>query len=250
MRKTVFAALVAGLALVGCEAAPTTPTVEPDLSMHGSGDEEDGARWYRVTVYNLTSNQPLTPPLIATHEAGMRFFNVGHPASPGIKEIAENGNLPPMAEALMAKEGVSDVVIAVGDPPPLLQGGSITVEIHADGDANFLSWISMLISTNDGFAGRNLVRLPPRIGQVRSVYAGSYDAGTETNTEDFADMVPPCQLLGATSSDDEGTGMSDPALAEDGRIHPHRGIQGGEDLEPDLHGWTDPVAKVEIERIS
>ena len=150
----------------------------------------------------------------------------------------------------MANDNVSQVVIAVGDPPPLLQGESITFEIQGEGDARFLSWVSMLICTNDGFTGRNRIRLPNQVGQTRSASARAYDAGTEINTEDFADIVPPCQIFGATSSDDTGTGMSNPDLAEHKRIRPHRGITGGNDLLRQLHGWSNPTAKIEIERIS
>jgi len=211
---------------------------------------EEQLRTYRVTVYNLTSSQPLTPPLVATHNGDARFFKVGHEASEGIRQIAENGNLGPLNEALMADDNVGEVVIAVGDPPPLLQNESITFEIQGDSDARFLSWVSMLICTNDGFTGRNRVRLPNQVGQMRSAFANAYDAGSEINTEDFADIVPPCQIFGATSSDDAGTGMSNPDLAENGRILPHRGITGGNDLDRELHGWSNPTAKIEIERIS
>ena len=249
MRKAVFATL-AGLAMLGCDPGVTQPEVEPDLSYQDGSPYEAGTRTYRVTVHNLTDSQPLTPPLVATHSALVRgLFHVGRPASQQIMEIAENGNLGPMVDALTGHPEVSNFVIAAGDPPPLLQGESITFEIEADGNAHFLSWVSMLICTNDGFAGRNQVRLPARMGHVRFAYARAYDAGTERNTEDFADIVPPCQIFGATSSDDEGTGMSDPALAEHGRVRPHRGIRGGADLDPELHGWDDPVAKIEVERI-
>ncbi len=76
-----------------------------------------------------------------------------------------------------------------------------------------------------------------------------FDAGSERNTEDFADIVPPCQIFGATSSADAGTGMSDPALATKGRVRLHRGIRGGNDLVPELHGWRNPVASIRVERI-
>lgn len=247
MRRAPFAMLVAGIALAGCQESPTQPEIEPSLSaVHG---EDAPARTYRVTVTNLTSTQPLTPPLVATHNARARFFRIGRPASVGIREIAENGNLGPMQTALLANPNVSSVVIAAGDPPPLLQGESITFEIDGAADARFLSWVSMLICTNDGFAGRNRVRLPRRVGHARTAYARAYDAGSEINTEDFADIVPPCQIFGATSSDDEGTGMSNPALAEHRRVRPHRGIRGGNDLERRLHGWKNPVAKIVVERI-
>lgn len=248
MRKTVFAALVAGLALLGCEATPTAPDVEPQLSYQDGDDHADKTRTYRVTVHNLTSTQPLTPPLVATHGRDVRFFRVGRPASEGIREIAENGNLGPMNEALLGHEDVN-VVIAAGEPPPLLQEGSISFDIDASGNARFLSWVSMLICSNDGFTGRNRIRLPRRMGGMRTAYSRAYDAGTEINTEDFADIVPPCQIFGATSSDDAGTGMSNPELAEHRRIRRHRGIRGGNDLDRELHGWRNPVAKIEIERI-
>ena len=43
--------------------------------------------------------------------------------------------------------------------------------------------------------------------------------------------------------------MSNPALAEFGVIAMHPGIIGGiDDLDPGIHGWTDPVAEVTITR--
>jgi hypothetical protein len=32
-------------------------------------------------------------------------------------------------------------------------------------------------------------------------------------------------------------------------IRHHRGIQGTDDLDPEIHGWTDPVARIKIERM-
>ena len=104
----------------------------------------------------------------------------------------------------------------------------------------------MLICTNDGFTGIDTVKLPSK---KRTVYSVAYDARTEQNTEDFADMVPPCQGLIGVSSDDMGTGMTNPLLAEDGIVIPHAGINGGADLQPVVHGWGDPVAKIVIERM-
>ena len=247
MSKSVFVTFLVALAVAGCESEVMTPADDPELSVLRGN--HDVSRTYEVTVTNLTSSQPLTPPLVATHGPRVRLFSIGRRASEGVMEIAENGNLTPLYEHLNENKHVSDVVIAAGDPPPLLQGKSITFEIDAAEGARFLSWMSMLICTNDGFVGRNRILLPRRMGQSRAVFARAYDAGTEINTEDFADIVPPCQIFGATSSDDMGTGMSDPSLSENGRIRRHRGIRGGNDLIPDLHDWSDPVAKVEIRRI-
>lgn len=247
MRRTLFAGLFVTFAFAACDTAPTAPEVDPQLSYGAEGGDER-TRLYRVTVHNLTSTQPFTPPLIATHDDGVRLFRPGQRASEGVKEIAENGNLGPMLDALAANDDVSAVVVALSDPPPLLQGASVSIEIEAGEDAAFLSWISMLICTNDGFTGRR-IRLPRRIGKARTAYARAFDAGTERNTEDFADIVPPCQIFGATMSDDAGTGMSDPSIAEHRRIRRHRGIRGGNDLTREDHGWRGAVAKVVVERI-
>lgn len=56
--------------------------------------------------------------------------------------------------------------------------------------------------------------------------------------------------LVGVSSEEPGTGVSNPALAEGGVIHHHEGILGIADLVPAIHGWTDPVAEVVIERVS
>ena len=157
--------------------------------------------------------------------------------------------------ALEADPKVSHVVAAGA---PLVPPGSpllgtfddeVTLTIEADPGARFLSYESMLICTNDGFTGSDRLRLPNQVGDSLSVATASYDAGTEVNTEDFADIVPLCQPLMGVSSGEPGTGMSDPALAEGGVIHHHPGIAGGADLLPAVHGWTDPVTLVTITRV-
>jgi hypothetical protein len=213
-------------------------------------------RTYEVSIQLVSGGQPLTPPLIATHSGGADLFSIGQPASLGVKEIAENGNLAPLIAALGADHKVSDVAVA-GAPlvPPAspLYGtfsDRVTLTVHAGPGARFLSFASMLICTNDGFTGIDRLRLPNQVGDSRSAVTASYDAGTEVNTEDFADIVPPCQGLMGVSSGEPGAGMSNPALAEGGVIHPHAGVVGGADLLPAVHGWTDPVTLVTITRIA
>ena len=222
-----------------------------DAAAKRNGDgHEPRMHEYEVKIENLTSGQPLTPPTLTTHLRKVSLFTVGDPASEEIKEIAENGNLGPMIEALESNEGVREFVIAsAGDPPPILPGASVTANIATYRGGAFLSFASMLVCTNDGFTGIDGLALPRRVGQTREVYTNAYDAGTEINTEDFADLVPPCQGLVGVSSDDEGTGVSNPELAENGVIRPHAGVAGGDDLQVDPHGWTDPVARVTITKV-
>ena len=212
----------------------------------------EGGKTYKITITNLTAGQPLTPPILVTHTGRTGIFKVGEAASEGIQQIAENGNAAPLLQALGEDTQVHDVVagtaplVPANNPGGTGFGSSETFTITTHGRARFLSYASMLICTNDGFTGLDSIRLP---NHKKTVYTAAYDARTEANTEDFADMVPPCQGLIGVSSDDMGTGMSNPLLAEDGIVIPHVGINGGVDLFPEVHAWSDPVTKIEIERV-
>jgi hypothetical protein len=195
---------------------------------------------YTVEIENLSSGQPFTPPLIAAHTSSTNVFTIGDAASEGVKEIAENGNLTPLSDALAAD---SEVIASTAGDAPVLPGETATLTIDAP-SGSYISWVSMLICTNDGFVGVDSLALQATGSQT--VDKNAYDAGTETNTEDFADIVPPCQGLIGVSSDDDGTGASDPALAEGGVISAHAGVLGGDDLTVADHGWTDPIARVTI----
>ncbi len=249
---------IATVTAFGCTdgAELTEPTTEPNVtspsfvvSPPGKGAGNARTKSYEVTIENLTGGQPLTPPVIATHRRATRIFKVGKAASFELKEIAENGNVMPLVDALSANRHVASVVVAVaGTPPPVLPGSSVTVSITGTRGAEFFSFASMLICTNDGFTGVDSRLLPRKVGEALVLYSDGYDAGTEVNTEDFADIVPPCPPLTGVASGDPGTGTSDPSLAEGGVIRHHPGIVGGDDLIPGLHGWTDPVAKITITR--
>lgn len=118
---------------------------------------------YEVTITNLTGGQPFTPPVIATHRAATGMFDVGHPASFALKEIAENGNLGPMIAQLDADKHVSDSVAAAAPLVPAglsgsaMFGDSVTLTVTASEGAKFVSFASMLNCTNDGFTGADLV---------------------------------------------------------------------------------------------
>ncbi|MDH3780014.1 MAG: spondin domain-containing protein [Nitrosopumilus sp.] len=209
-------------------------------------------KMYEITITNLTPGQPITPPLLVTHAKDAGFFTVGEMANNGIQQLAENGNPEPLVEMLQGKSGIVDIVqgtvplIPANDPGNTGLNHSETFVVSSEGNIRYLSFASMLVCTNDGFAGIDSVRLP--IKQL-TVYAEAYDARTEMNTEDFADMVPPCQGAIGVTSDDEGTGASNPAIAEDGVVIPHPGIMGGEDLLENVHAWGNPVVKIDIVRM-
>lgn len=210
---------------------------------------------YEVTITNLTTGQAFSPPVLATHRGGTRIFRVGRHASEGIRQIAENGNNAALLAALAEDPKVFDVTEGAAPLVPAANPGGTpfssqaTYTIEATTRDRFLSLATMLICTNDGFTGIDKVRLPTGLNEKLTVYTAGYDAGTELNTEQFADIVPPCQGLIGVTGDEPGTGASNPALTEGGKIRHHPNILGVADLLPAVHGWADPVARVEIRRV-
>lgn len=224
----------------------------------GPVQADPGPRTYEVTITTSASGQPLSPPLVALHRGSVDVFGVGRAASTGVQQIAENGAAATLASSLSAQRGVADV--AVGSAPLVPAGvpgdaafdQSVTVRLEGPPNARFLSAVSMLICTNDGFTGVDRLRLPVRVGQSVNAQAFGYDAGTERNTEDFADIVPPCQGLIGVSSGEAGSGTTNAALAEGGVVTHHTGIAGRADLVPSVHGWNldAPIAMITVERVS
>jgi hypothetical protein len=228
-------------------------------------DDDDGrdngngkASTYHVTIRNLTSGQPLSPPVVATHRGDDQLFEVGEPASVGVREIAENGNNAPLHAFLDANPfgtifdfEESSVPLFPEDTPGGAEAPNppdfpdkVTLTLTADRHARHLSVVTMLVCTNDGFTGVNSLKLP-KAGRTVTVKTNGYDAHTEINDEDLAHIVPPCQLIGV-SSGEAGMDVSSPALAEGGVIAHHEGIKGGGDLVRSVHGWTNPVAEVKV----
>ncbi len=208
------------------------------LTLLGAAPADAGSeRTYRVTITNLTSGQPMTPFVVATHSGSTGIFEVGSAASPGLQAIAENGAAGVLAAELGSNPRVGDV--AVAGSAPFGSGESVWADIVSTPGAGKLSVAGMLICTNDGFGAIDSVQLNNN-GKTRTLFGFAYDAGTEINTEAYVDLVPPCDGLGQT-------GTTNPALAEGGVVHAHAGIQGGGDLTPGAHGWTGAVIKVTIE---
>jgi hypothetical protein len=214
------------------------------------------ARTYRVTITNLTTGQPLTPPVVAVHSGAYGVFRVAGRASFGVKEIAENGNNAPLLAALRRNPRVAASKQAGAKPLVPLRRvtatrmpNSVTTTLTTRPGANRLSLVSMLVCTNDGFAGVNGLVLPAGVGQSVVRHVPGYDAGTERNTQAFADLVPPCRPL-ITGGPMQGAGRSNPSLAEGGLIRLHQGILAGVgQMSAATYGWRNPVVRVRVTAI-
>ncbi len=188
---------------------------------------------YLVSITNATMGQTFTPRLVATHTEG-NFFVVGDPALPEIATIAESGDVSP---AMTLLETAGDLVtdVTVGDG---LLGPGETQEITIEGNpGDLLTLIAMLIPTNDAFTAVNAYPLP--VSGSSTLTTVAYDAGSETNDEDCANIPGPVCGGAGDSPDDEGEGF----------VHVHSGIHGIADLPSATYDWRNPVAKVTITKL-
>ena len=224
------------------------------LAQQGSGNEPAPTR-YRVTVANLTKGQPFTPPVVAAHQPEVEVFAVGNPASGQIQALAENGNFDPLLDLVMATDSVVGASVGNGPLVPESDPGNTgnpyytTVELSADETATHLSFVSMLVATNDGIVGLDTVPLPDEVNTSRTYYANGYDVGTEQNTERFEDLVPEAKTL-IIGGQPEGTTESNPEIAEEGVIRPHPGIEGDGNLSREVYDWREPAALVQVEALT
>lgn len=219
IRRTIAAIAVAG----GLAAAPAVA----DAGWSGGHQAT-----YRVTIENTSTGfQPLSPAGAVVHSRWTDVWSTGAPSTAAVAAIAEDANLGVFVDTYGQVHGVKQAF--VGGAAPFGPGESTTFEFTAKrGDR--LSLVSMLVNTNDAFTGLDAVKL--RNG-TKVYEVGAYDAGTEINNE-LASHIP-------------GPAGGNPFVRdpEGGVITHHQGVQGGADLDPAVHGWDGPVARITIERI-
>jgi hypothetical protein len=201
---------------------------------------------FEVTITNLTKAQRFTPVLVASHEAGLKLFEPGGPASPELRLLAEEGNFGPLA-AQLAATGKTLGLTNTPPPPPASNlidpGESVTVTVDADGKHDHFSLAAMLIPTNDAFLAVN--GMPgPKGNEVATYLVPAYDAGTEKNDELCASIPGPgfTECGGAGGGAQVGMG--------EGFVHIHNGIQGAGNFNKAMRDWRNPVALVTIRKVN
>ncbi|MGK7396685.1 MAG: spondin domain-containing protein [Candidatus Cyclobacteriaceae bacterium M3_2C_046] len=117
---------------------------------------------FTVMIKNISGNtvpaSPLSPGVWVVHNDQVQLYTVGEPASPGLEDIAEDGNVKVMAEFLSENSGlvspISPGAFAVHYPGimPLFTGGEPALhngleEIAEDGSPE------MMLNYLDGLAG-------------------------------------------------------------------------------------------------
>ena len=262
MRK-ILPLTIAGLALAG----------SPALS----------AAEITVSITNLTQGMHFTPRLLVAHTGDVSLFTVGEAAGPQLQRLAEGGAIgeagdddPDDFASLLESEGVANLTAWQtfgGLVSPATTSADYTFDTE---DYPLLSLAAMLIPTNDAFVGLNSWSIPTTPGTY-TVYLNAYDSGTEANDEINSATTtltlaegsfggapgapgmaapPPTQgqlgsaAVGVTGSVD---GDSYTPAAGEGAVHIHRNalgdtnLEGGiSDLDPRVHRWLNPVAKMTI----
>ena len=217
-------------------------------SIVASPTDASDADMYRVTLENLTSGQPLSPPVAATHRPNHVLFEVGQPVSAEAELLAENGDQQPLVQLLLGLHGVNEVV---DFGAPLVPAGSsaggftdrATVDIQARG-GDRLSLVTMLVCTNDGLSGVDRIKLPKGGDTYRLL---GFDAGSEDNTELSGDLPDPCSALGPVVLAGDPNGNEN--VAVDSVPHQPVALHPGIALVGDLgaqHAWTGPVARLTV----
>jgi len=202
-----------------------------------------------VELTNVTHAMYFTPVLIAAHEDFVDLWELGEPASPEVAAIAEGGDVTG-AQTLI--DGTVGIVHFGTEPAGLVgPGETVTSEFRINMTKSRLSILTMLLPTNDAFAGLDSLRLPAS-GTSRTVFIRAYDAGTEANDELVVGPdggAPGVAGIPADPGGNSVTGSSGAATEEvNTNIHIHRNITGGftSDLNEAIHGWDGPVARVTI----
>lgn len=239
--KGIAVMAVALIAAAACDSDSSTPSVNMPPVVNPPQASFD------ITVLNATNAQPLSPIAIIAHDAGYSVFSVGAAATGGLEEMAEGGdNTALIAEA----DADAAVVLTASGAAPIGPAGSETIRImldETDRSGLHISVATMLVNTNDAFTALNGWPVDSMaVGDVMTVNAVAYDAGTEFDSETAGTIPGPAgggEGFNATR-DDEGD-----------RVSMHSGVVSGDDglAGSDLteqHRFDNPVARIRIERIS
>lgn len=183
---------------------------------------------YDVTIYNA-SPQVLSPPLVVSHQSGVRVFELGEAPSDELAALAEDADSEGLIALLQTTDGVRDVAIGGGVIPP---GQSATVRVDAGGSSRVFTILGMLVTTND-----TIYSATQRVNKSKTFYGNAYDVGSEANTLSCAHIPgPPC-----------GNGGVRVTNGAEGFVSISQGINRGS-LRP--FDWRNPAVKIKVKRVS
>lgn len=227
-----------------------------------------------VSITNLTQGMLFTPRLLVAHTDNVDLFEPGTSASEGLTAIAEGGDTSVLSAELDASSTADQRHETFGG---LLEAASTSADYTFEtNDHPYLSLVTMLVPTNDAFAGLDRWEIPTAPGTY-TVTLNAYDSGTEANDEinsgntvltgpggtSLGGVGVPGMATPEPTQVNLGSGATGVALesvggviddsAAEGLIHIHRNVLGDtnpnggrSDLDSTVHRWLNPVARMTI----
>ncbi len=230
-------------------SAPSLPTLMaaalmPFVLSACSGDK-DGSTTpgdYRITVINVSNNQPLSPVAVILHEDDYSAWSIGSPASDGLEMLAESGSPTDfMAEASTAfdTEAGTGVIFA---------GEREVIEVSTTDISSLkLTIASMPINTNDAFTGVTGWDISAlAVGESMMKVLPIYDAGTERNTESDNTIPGP-------ADQGEGYNAARDDIADQVTRHPGVVTQAdgyADSILTESHRFDNGVMRITVERVN
>jgi hypothetical protein len=158
------------------------------------------AKFYEgsITVVNMApeSGTCFTPVWVGIHDGTFDIFNLSEPVSAELESIVEDGDLFSF-QTLFATSGITGYQTVAGSAL-LCPGENVTVPFDnlniVNGTAFYLSFVSMIVPSNDAFLANDDPRLfelfddngnyiPTGIFELDAIGADVWDAGSELNDE-------------------------------------------------------------------
>ena len=190
---------------------------------------------FEVTLANITQGQIFSPPIVVTHDSANYLWKTGMAATTALEAIAEGGDTSQLA-------ALSVIDQSFPKSAPVMPGDDTTWSVEvADGQMPGFSIATMLINTNDAFAGITGYDLSMlAVDGTMSKLLNVYDAGTESNDE-----------INMPGMGNEGFNAD--RMGDDDRVHVHAGVLTQHELSTSLlkaeHKFDNPVAKLVIKRV-
>ena len=159
------------------------------LAMAASGYTQ--AVEVELSITNLTHANYMTPRLAIAHDATVDAFEVGTEASNALTWLAEAGVIDDAQNAASSGQNFEAALGPVDTDNGsntwhrfggLLPPSSTLTYAFDTMDKPYLSMLTMLIPSNDAFAGLDSIAIPSEPGTYTN-YLNAYDAGTELNDE-------------------------------------------------------------------
>lgn len=192
---------------------------------------------FEVNVLNLTYAQPLSPVFVAAHTEGA-LWEIGSPASTALEMLAESGSGAELAALATLQTSMSGT-----DAVMPSQNDTVSVTL-TDTMPALLTVVTMLVNTNDAFTGYTGIDVSGlNVGDSMTYTVGTYDAGTEANSEMMGTIPGPA---------DGGEGFN--AARDDvDFVAMHSGVVSKDDglttsVLTQMHRFDNPTMRITVTR--